>query len=713
MEDFLLIHIGPLEQSSSLRTVVHLFPCELETADDVATVILHSMTSPLFPCLLAALAELLATPLLAAEPCSIDIDAAAPGTPVSPTLYGAFFEEINRAGDGGLYAEMLQNRSFEDAPEPVAWTLLKPANADAAWAVDASHPLNPNNPHSLRLDIRSTGGGRVGIANSGFKGTPLTEKEATDKAVADWLPKFAEAAAKSTDGLHLRAGAEYRLTFYARAAPGWNGPLTATLERPDGPVLATAPVAGPGAEWGKFAVILKPLADETNARLVLGARSAGTLWLDMVSLFPQVTFKGRENGLRPDLAGMMAGLHPAFLRFPGGSFVEGLMLADAYRWKRTLGDLAARPGFQGIWGYRSTDGLGFHEYLQLCEDLGAAPLYVANCGMSEKEFATPEQMRSWVQDAVDAVEYANGPVTSQWGALRAKAGHPAPFHLRYVEIGNENGMDYFWGGGNKAQYRERYLPIYQALKAKYPEILTIANCRIDAPTEILDEHYYNDAAWFQSHATLYDHYDRKGPKIYVGEYAVTKSCGNGNLKAALGEAAFMTGLERNADVVAMSCYAPLFANPAWKRWNPDAVFFNAAQVYGTPSYHVQAMFAANRADVSLPLKLKGPADTLFAVAGRKSSTGELVVKIVNASGQGQRVALHIRGGVRFAPAGQAVVLSSAGEDDENSFADPTHISPREEPIPNVSESFDYDLRPRSVTVLKLRTANRDFPSVSR
>jgi alpha-L-arabinofuranosidase len=671
------------------------------------------MTSTLSSGLLAAIAALLATPLLAVEPCSIDIDAAAPGTPVSPSLYGAFLEEINRAGDGGLYAEMLQNRSFEDAPEPVAWTLLKPPNADAAWAVDSSRPLNSNNPHSLRLDIHSTGGGRVGIANAGFKGTPLEGKEATQKAVADWLPKFAAAAAKSTDGLRLRAGAEYRLTFYARAAPGWNGPLTAALERPDGTALATASVPAPGAEWGKSAVILKPSVDETDARLVLGARSTGTLWLDMVSLFPQATFKGRENGLRPDLAGMMAGLHPAFLRFPGGSFVEGLMLADAYRWKRTIGDPASRPGFQGIWGYRSTDGLGFHEYLQLCEDLGAAPLYVANCGMSEKEFATPEQMRSWVQDAVDAVEYANGPVTSQWGALRAKAGHPAPFGLRYVEIGNENGLDYFWGGGNKAQYRERYLPIYQAIKARYPGIVTIADSRIDAPTEILDEHYYDDAAWFRSHATLFDGYDRKGPKIYVGEYAVTKGCGNGNLKAALGEAAFMTGLERNSDVVAMSCYAPLFANSAWKRWNPDAVFFNAAQVYGTPSYHVQAMFAANRADVSLPLKLAGPADTLFAVAGRRRSTGELIVKIVNASGQGQRVALSLRGGGRFVPAGQAIVLSSGSEDDENSFDDSTRVSPREEPVASVSESFNYDLRAYSVTVLKLRWANGLLPSATR
>ena len=637
---------------------------------------------------------------------SIDIDTAAAGTPVSPALYGAFFEEINRAGDGGLYAEMLQNRSFEDAPEPVAWSLVKSPAAEASWSLDATLPLNAANPHSLRLDITRTGGGRVGIANDGFKGAPLNDKEATPKAVAEWLPRFAATAARSADGLSLRAGAGYRLTFFARAASRFGIPLTATLERRDGTVLARADVSGVGTEWRRFDARLIASADETDARFVLASTSPGTLWLDMVSLFPEVTFEGRHGGLRLDLAGMMAAMHPAFLRFPGGSFVEGLMLADAYRWKRTIGDVAARPGFQGIWGYRSTDGLGYHEYLQLCEDLGAAPLFVANCGMSEKEFATPSQMPEWTQDTLDAIEYANGPVTSAWGAVRARNGHPAPFGLRYVEIGNENGLAYFWGGGNKTQYKDHYLPIYQAIKARYPDIITIANCPIDAPIEILDEHYYETSEWFQAHATLYDGYDRRGPKIYVGEFAVTKGCGNGNLKAALGEAAFMTGMERNGDVVAMSSYAPLFANPAWKKWNPDAIIFNAAHAYGTPSYYAQILFASNRADASLPLTFGGAAGTapsLFAVAGRKRASGELIIKVVNPTDRERPVTVNLRGPGVSAPDGRALILTSASDGDENSFREPMKVAPRDEPLTNAAASFAYAFRPNSITILRLRT----------
>jgi alpha-L-arabinofuranosidase len=646
-----------------------------------------------------------ATP--SAEPLTVDIDAAAPGIPVSPTLYGAFFEEINRAGDGGLYAEMLQNRSFEDAPEPVAWTLLKSAGAEASWSLDTGEPLNANNPHSLRLHIIRLTGDRVGIANDGFKGAPLDGKEATDKAVADWLPRFAAAAAKSTDGVNIRAQAEYRLSFFARAADGFNGSLTATLERRDGTILARANVAGVGIGWQKFEAVLKASGNETDARFVLAATTPGTLWLDMISLFPAATFKGRPNGLRPDLAGMMAALSPAFLRFPGGSFVEGLRLADAYRWKRTIGDVATRPGFQGIWGYRSTDGLGYHEYLQLCEDLGAEPLFVSNCGMSEREFAPPDKMSEWIQDTLDAIEYANGPSTSPWGARRARNGHPAPYNLRFVEIGNENGLDYFWGGGNKAQYTERYRPIYEAIKARYPAIITIANSRADAPIEVLDEHYYETSAWFQEHATLYDHYDRHGPKIYVGEYADTKDCGNGNLRAALAEAAFMTGLERNADVVAMSSYAPLFANPAWKKWNPDAVFFNGAHTYGTPSYHAQAMFGANRADTSLPLKIgggaPGSAPALFAVAGRRRATGELILKVVNPTNQPVSATINLHGGGLVAANGRALVMASANDADENSFTAPAKVLPHEEPLTDAASSFHYGFRANSITILRLQT----------
>ena len=321
------------------------------------------------------------------------------------------------------------------------------------------------------------------------------------------------------------------------------------------------------------------------------------LWLDVVSLFPEETYQG--HACRTDLAQMLKDMQPAFVRFPGGCYVEGDELANAFRWKRTIGDVAERPGHWNLWGYRSNDGLGYLEYLQLCEDLGTEPLFVINCGMAHKDVVPMEQMPEFVQDALDAIEYANGDAgTTKWGKLRAEHGHPAPFGMKYIEIGNENGGP---------AYDERYALFYDAIKAKYPDINIVANVPTrQRPTEILDEHYYSLPEFFMSNAFRYDTYDRNGSHIYVGEYAVTQNAGQGNLRAAIGEAAFMTGMERNADVVVMSSYAPLFVNPGWRRWNPNAIVFDASRSYGTPSYHVQAMFAQHRPDVILPLELKSP-----------------------------------------------------------------------------------------------------------
>jgi len=292
-------------------------------------------------------------------------------------------------------------------------------------------------------------------------------------------------------------------------------------------------------------------------------------------------------------------LQPSFVRFPGGCWVEGDNLGLAYRWKETIGDVADRRYQYNIWQYYSTHGLGFHEYLQLCEDLGAEPLFVINCGMSHNGFVPLSEMKPWVQDALDALEYANGSVESRWGSLRARNGHAAPFNLKYMEIGNENGG---------AVYAERYALFHDAIKAKYPNVHLITNVwggyPKDRPIEIIDEHYYASSRFFIDNATRYDTYDRNGPRIYVGEYAVTQGCGNGNLRAAIGEAAFMTGMERNSDVVTLSSYAPLFANINYKKWNPDLINFNGSAAYGTPSYYVQEMFSKNRGDVVLPVDLK-------------------------------------------------------------------------------------------------------------
>jgi alpha-L-arabinofuranosidase len=508
-----------------------------------------------------------------AQRASISVAVDQPGAKISPMLYGIFFEEINLAGDGGLYAELVRNRSFEDAEKPDHWTLVTTGSAKGEMAIDSSRPRSQFNQRALRLSI-GAGQGFVGAANGGYYGIALAKD------------------------------AVYDLTLIGRCGGGFASPVAVRLENADGTqIYAQGQVEGLAADWKPMKLSLTANATDPKARLVLGASQPGTLWLDFVSLFPQKTWKGRPNGLRPDLAEMLTGLKPSFVRFPGGCWVEGNVLKDASRWKRTIGDLPERWTQWNLWQYYSTNGLGFHEYLQMCEDLGAEPLFVINCGMSHRENVPLDQMAEWIQDALDAIEYATGPADSKWGALRAKAGHPAPFNMKYLEIGNENGGP---------AYQERYALFYDAIKAKYPQLNLVADVRTtERPTEIVDEHYYSSPEFFISNATRYDSYDRKGPKVYVGEYAVTQNCGQGSLRGAVGEAAFMTGMERNSDVVVMSSYAPLFVHCEHRRWNPDLINFDSVGAYGIPSYYVQQMFSANRGDVVLPaaVEVAQPAET--------------------------------------------------------------------------------------------------------
>lgn len=561
------------------------------------------------------LASSVGIPGLHAQSARLALDLDKPGIKVSPQLYGVFFEEISRSGDGGIYAEMVQNRSFEDAPTPNAWTLVKSGNAEGTMSLDKSRALNGKNPTALKLQITSAAGGRVGIANEGFKGARWNREwvEAgvrSEKQIADFAAAFARKAKESTSGIAVEKGKEYRVSFYARSADGFTGPLAISIEKQDGTIVAAQKVAGLKPDWNKHTVSLTANATDSNARLVVAASAPGTLYLDMVSLFPKETFKGRENGIRKDLGQMIADMKPAFVRFPGGCFVEGNQMANAHRWKTTIGDLAERPGHHAYWGYYSTGGLGYHEYLQFCEDLGAAPLFVINCGMAHGDHVPMDQIGEYVQDALDAIEYANGPVESKWGALRAKAGHPAPFNLKMIQIGNENGGP---------RYDERYAVFYDAIKAKYPEVKIVANLwggvPKSRPVEILDEHYYRTPEFFMREADRYDTYKRDSYKIYCGEYAVTQGSGMGNHISALGEAAFMTGMERNGDVVVMSSYAPLLVHPEWRGWNPNAIVFDSARAYGTPSYHVQALFGNHRADTVVPLEVKSPEATPRATSG--------------------------------------------------------------------------------------------------
>ncbi len=519
---------------------------------------MNSYPSRTIGALVAALALTLSAPAAI-----INIQADQPGHKIAPTLWGIFFEDINLSADGGIYPEQVRNRSFEDADKPEFWTF---ANVDAGRSeatIDVSRPLNAFNKRHLRVNLD----GAFTLENGGYYGMGITKGE--------------------------------RYTFRA-AVRGDNfaGPLTIKILGADGKELATGALKSIDDNWKYQTVELTAAASDAKARLQISASGKGGLFLDMVSLLPNKTWK--NHGLRPDLAEAMNALKPTLFRFPGGCWVEGETIDKMYDWKKTVGNIDARTPLWNIWQYNATHSIGYHEYLQMAEDLGAEPMFCINVGMSHKEVVPLDQMGRWVQDALDALEYANGPVTTFWGSLRAKNGHPAPFNMKYLEIGNENGT---------SAYNERWAMFHKAIKAKYPEVKLIANdWQGNVPQypkpDLVDEHYYNTPEFFMKQADRYDSYDRTGPKIFVGEYAVTRNTGKGNLRGAIGEAAFMTGLERNSDVVAMAAYAPLFCNANHKRWPVNLINFDSTRWFGIPSYYVQKLFSEHRGDTVLPTKVE-------------------------------------------------------------------------------------------------------------
>ncbi|MDE3066693.1 MAG: DUF1080 domain-containing protein [Verrucomicrobiota bacterium] len=494
---------------------------------------------------------------------AITVDAAKPGHAVSPMLWGIFFEDINLSADGGIYPELVRNRSFEDSGQPDHWTLTNAPGGNTTMTIEGARPLNTFNLHYLRLDVH----GGFTLENDGY-----------------W-------------GMNIVQGEGYAFKAAARGE-NFSGPLTVKIIGSAGAVLARGEISGLTSDWRYHALDLAASDSDPTAHLEISGAGHGVLCLDMVSLMPDRTWK--NHGLRADLCQALDALHPSFMRFPGGNWIEGDDIAHMYHWKSTIGDIDARTPLWNTWGYNTTQGLGFYEYLQLCEDLGAEPVFGINCGMALNGRVVPSsRMGQWIQDALDAIQYANGPTNSVWGSLRAQAGHPAPFHLKYMEIGNENGGPAYW---------QRWALLVNAIRANYPGIKLIATSSLMDGThplnprpDIVDEHYYESPGAFMRRAGQYDHYDRRGPKIFVGEYAVTQKAGQGNLRAAVGEAAFMTGLERNSDVVKMASYAPLFVNVHHRAWNPDLISFDSSRWYGSPSYHVQRMFSNNRGDVTLPI----------------------------------------------------------------------------------------------------------------
>ena len=502
----------------------------------------------------------------------ITVDVNQPGHKISPTLFGIFFEDINLSADGGIYPELVRNRSFEDADTLQNWKFVS-ADGKSKASISIANvqtqppvpPLNAFNRKSLCINAN----GSFKLENGGF-----------------W-------------GINIVQGNSYSFNLAARSTDDFNSSLKIQLVSSDGKELASGEIKGFDNNWKYYPLNLKASGRDPKAHLEISGEGSGKIYLDMVSLMPDKTWK--NHGLRIDLAEAIDALHPKFLRFPGGCWVEGDDFAHMNHWKNTIGNIDTRTPLWNIWGYNATHGLGYHEYLQLAEDLGAESLYCINAGISHKEIVPLDQMGQWVQDALDAIEYANGPETSVWGSIRAKNGHSKPFNLKYLEIGNENGM---------APYAERWALMAKAILAKYPDMKLIANewasgHPSDPNPGIIDEHYYNNPDWFIWNSNKYDNYDRKGTKIFIGEYAVTSGTGNGNLRGAIGEAAWMTGMERNSDVVMMGSYAPLFCNANHKAWPVNLINYDSNRWFGLPSYYVQQMFSNNQGTVTLPVKMEG------------------------------------------------------------------------------------------------------------
>ena len=594
----------------------------------------------------------------------IAVDAAHPGAAMSPKMFGIFFEDINFAADGGLYPERIKNRSFEFSEPLAGWRKVVPGD-QGELDVRGDNPLNASNPHYLRVRVYQPG---LAVANSGFR------------------------------GIGVESGAEYRFSTYVRSS----GPRTlrASIEDENGRAIGAGTLSGFDGAWKRYETTIRPSATTQHATFTLHFDEQGAMDLDMVSLYPVDTWGHRPNGLRKDLVQLLYDMHPGFIRFPGGCIVEGRRLATRYRWKTTVGDIAQRKTIINRWNnefdtrpapdYFQSFGLGFYEYFQLAEDVGAEPLPILNCGMAcefnSAELAPVDQLNEYIQDALDLIDFANGPATSGWGKLRAEMGHPEPFHLRMIGVGNEQ-----WG----PHYLERYTPFAAAVKAKHPEIELVVSAGPSpdgapfdylwahwrkAKADIVDEHYYQAPEWFLANTGRYDHYDRSGPKVFAGEYAaqtagVARTDNRNNWRGAIAEAAFMTGLERNADVVRMASYAPLFAHVEAWQWKPDAIWFDNLRSYGTPNYYVQRVFASNTGTRIIPATSRVQ-DGLYASAALDERTHELIVKAVNATGDARHVEVRLDG-ARLAGAAKVTVLASADLEAENSFDEPTHVAPRE------------------------------------
>ena len=628
----------------------------------------------------------------AQQPCVMTVDVSKPAAQVNPAMFGIFFEDINFGADGGLYAELVKNRSFE-FPQPfVGWVPF------GNVTICDEQPCFDRNPHYARIvnDGRLL---RAGLDNEGFR------------------------------GIGLKKGKDYRFTAYVRTPDSTPMKLSVELVNSNGENLLKRELEVRGSDWQKLTAVLQAPFTDAHSRLRVVLLTEGTVDMDHISLFPVDTWKQRENGLRADLVQALYDLNPGVFRFPGGCIVEGNNLVTRYQWKNSVGPVENRPLNENRWNYAfehkafpdyfQSYGLGFYEYFLLSEDLGAEPLPVLNCGLA-CQYATGQtvpvdQLQPYVQDALDLIEFANGPVTSTWGKVRAQMGHPQPFGLKMIAVGNEQ-----WG----SVYPERLEAFVKAIRSKYPDIQIVGSAGPSASGEqfdylwpemkrlgvdLVDEHYYMAPDWFFANAGRYEKYDRKGPKVFAGEYASHDHAAGkaNNFLAALSEAAFMTGLERNADVVRLATYAPLFAHvDAWQ-WNPDLIWFDNLRVMRTPNYYVQQMYGMNTGTEVLPLLLEGKPvagqDSLYASAVRNEPTGEVIVKLVNAGAQAVSVRIDV-GGLKKQQQLVSGTCTSLQSDDwkaVNTFRR-ERLVPRTTQVQVQPRSVELELQPRSFGVYRLQ-----------
>lgn len=639
--------------------------------------------------------------LPAQSPASLTLHMKEAGAPVSPRLYGLMTEEINFSYDGGLYGELIRNRNFRDSARVVAfWSPLQGPDGKCTIALDKKDPVNSALPVSMRLDVEKEGT-RTAVANEGYWGIPI------------------------------RPAATYQGSLYTKSSTA--SPLTISLESLDGKtVYASAQLTNITTQWQRLTFSLTTpgtVQPTKDALFVISATKAGSYWFSLVSLFPP-TFKGRANGNRQDIMQLLADMHPAFLRFPGGNYLEGHMFSTRFDWKKTIGPIEQRPGHLSPWNYRSTDGMGLLEFLEWCEDLNMEPLLAVFAGytLNRDYLEAGPFLQPFVDDALDEIEYVTGDVNTKWGAQRAKDGHPEPFRLKYIEIGNEDAFD------QSGSYEGRYAQFYDAIKAKYPTLQIISTvggkdplgARFHAPkgrTEIVDEHYYRNASQMEENAKQYDSYDRNGPKVFVGEWATREGYPTTNFNAALGDAAWMTGMERNSDLVIMASYAPLFVNvnPGGMQWRSDLIGYDALSSFGSPSYYAQKLFSTHIGDSvvritseNIPAQLQKltardsaagvkprTIDALFFVATRDSRKGRVYIKLVNAQANPQPVMINLDGTTKVARNGVEWVLKADSPEDTNTIDRPDKIVPVQTAIKGLGKSFSRTLPPWSITVLEV------------